>query len=277
MDGAGQDISYLEVPGIWVLANNKPLWIPHLRRPYMKRQRLVEQVYEASLHCTCSAYARCMQRRGLAAQPQARQCTFSTFASAPQLRKTSTSMPPLPPQPVTRTATPPAPSVKAEPVKVELSPRTSPKVPARAAPRQTAASAAGLPPKPQMSQAPTGLASLPPKPEVDPPPPPSSMTRSTIPYAPKFRRTPASSVLIPLSPAEMERYRNFPGGVGTMLLRKRKREDAGVKRDASVKLEEDGDEDKRKRRKTGDVAVVVKHCESARCLRMFAFVLTAGR
>ena len=117
---------------------------------------------------------------------------------------------------------------------------------------------------------------MPPKPEVDPPPP-FPIRRSAIPYAPKYRRTPASSVLVPLSPAEMERYRNFPGGVGTMLLRKRKREDAGVKRDASVKLEEDGDEDKRKRRKTGNVAVVVEHCESARCLRICAFVLTAGR
>lgn len=114
-----------------------------------------------------------------------------------------------------------------------------------------------------MSQAPTGLASLPPKPEVDPPSP-FPIRRSAIPYAPKFRRTPASSVLVPLSPAEMERYRNFPGGVGTMLLRKRKREDADVKRDRSVKPEDDdGDEERRKRRKTGDVAVVVEHCECA--------------
>ena len=181
--------------------------------------------------------------------------------SAAQPRKTSTSMPP-PPQPVSYPTTPPAPSpVKAEPLKVGSSPRSSPKVPARAPPRPSAASAAGLPPKPQMLQAPTGLASLPPKPEVSPPPP-FPVGRSTIPYAPKFRRTPASSVLIPLSPAEMERYRNFPGGVGTMLLRKRKREDADVKHDRSVKPEDDGDnEEQRKRRKTGDVAVVVEHCE----------------
>ncbi|KZT74131.1 hypothetical protein DAEQUDRAFT_702380 [Daedalea quercina L-15889] len=167
----------------------------------------------------------------------------STSTSLPQ-RNASASMPP-PLQPATRLATPPLPKTE--------SPQ-SPKVSARA-PRPTAASLPGLPPKPPV---PTGLASLPPKPEVDPPPP-FPIKRSSVPYAPKFRRTPASSVLVPLSPAEMERYRNFPGGVGTMLLRKRKREDGDLKRDRSVKPEEDDDEERRKRRRTGDVAVVVEH------------------
>ena len=62
-----------------------------------------------------------------------------------------------------------------------------------------------------------------------------------------------------------------------MLLRKRKREDADVKRDRSVKPEDDGDdEERRKRRKTGDVAVVVEHCERASCMSALLF-LTARR
>ncbi|TFY52973.1 hypothetical protein EVJ58_g9712 [Rhodofomes roseus] len=45
-----------------------------------------------------------------------------------------------------------------------------------------------------------------------------------------------------------------------MLLRKRKREDGDVKRERSVKLEDSADdEERRKRRKTGDVDVVVEH------------------
>ena len=55
-----------------------------------------------------------------------------------------------------------------------------------------------------------------------PSPPPSQPRRSAIPYAPR-RVTPAHSVLVPLSPAEMERYRNYSGGVGAMVLRKQKR------------------------------------------------------
>ncbi|KAF9815455.1 hypothetical protein IEO21_04626 [Rhodonia placenta] len=70
--------------------------------------------------------------------------------------------------------------------------------------------------------------------------------RSTTPYAPKNRRTPAHSVLTPLSPAEMERYRNYPGGVGTMLLRKRKREREMQRRP-------------KRERKVGDVGLVVEH------------------
>ncbi|KAH9930908.1 mRNA capping enzyme-domain-containing protein [Fomitopsis serialis] len=175
----------------------------------------------------------------------------STATTPASQRKASAAMPP-PLQPASHPATPPPPK--------PASPR-SPRIIARPAPRQVPAPAPApaptLPPKPS---APTGLASLPPKPEVDPPPP-FAIRRSAIPYAPKFRRTPASSVLVPLSPAEMERYRNFPGGVGTMLLRKRRREDGGeLKRERSVKLEENGDEEeRRKRRRVGDVDVVVEH------------------
>ncbi|KAI0781330.1 mRNA capping enzyme-domain-containing protein [Trametes elegans] len=96
------------------------------------------------------------------------------------------------------------------------------------------------------------------------PPPPSSVKRSAIPYAPR-RTTPATSVLIPLSPAEMDRYRNYTGGVGTTILRKQKRIE-NLLGDGPPKRERDDDDDEdgskegpRKKRRTGDVAVVVEH------------------
>ena len=98
-----------------------------------------------------------------------------------------------------------------------------------------------------------------------PSPPPSQLRRSAIPYAPR-RITPAGSVLVPLSPAEMERYRNYSGGVGTMILRKQKRVenllgDGLGKRERSP----DSEEGPRKKRRSGDVAVVVEHCASRPC------------
>lgn len=65
----------------------------------------------------------------------------------------------------------------------------------------------------------------------------------------------------------MERYRNYPGGVGTMLLRKRKREremQRRPKRESSVGANGDvrDEDDERpvvKRRKVGDVGLVVEH------------------
>ena len=87
------------------------------------------------------------------------------------------------------------------------------------------------------------------------------MKRSAVPYAPR-RITPAGSVLIPLSPAEMEKYRNYSGGVGTMILRKKKRVenllgDGPAKREREDPESEEGP---RKKRRSGDVAVVVEHC-----------------
>ena len=90
-------------------------------------------------------------------------------------------------------------------------------------------------------------------------------------------------MLVPLSPAEIERYRRYTGGVGTVVLRKRKRvEDllggAGAgfdgdgagdgaggapKRGAGLGPDEGNGKDDgapRKKRRTGDVAVVVEHC-----------------
>ena len=96
------------------------------------------------------------------------------------------------------------------------------------------------------------------------------MKRSAVPYAPR-RITPAGSVRIPLSPAEMDRYRNYSGGVGTMILRKQKRVenllgDGVVKRERE---EPESEDTPRKKRRSGDVAVVVEHCTSRRCRGFF--------
>ncbi|KAI0075824.1 hypothetical protein K474DRAFT_1357328 [Panus rudis PR-1116 ss-1] len=103
------------------------------------------------------------------------------------------------------------------------------------------------PPTPSPKSSPTSISRrLPPKP-ADMPPPPVPV-RSTVPYAPRKRITPPSSVLVPLSPAELQWYKNFPGGIGTQILRsKRKR---GREGEAP-----DGPPTKRSR----DVGLVVEH------------------
>jgi mRNA (guanine-N7-)-methyltransferase len=70
---------------------------------------------------------------------------------------------------------------------------------------------------------------------------------STIPYNPR-RITPAGSVLIPLSQAEIEMYRNYRG-IGTQKLSKRKRTTDEPDPQPVKKL-------------TGDAGVVVEHCQS---------------
>ncbi|KZT09419.1 uncharacterized protein LAESUDRAFT_722386 [Laetiporus sulphureus 93-53] len=178
----------------------------------------------------------------------------------------------------------------ASPASSELKQRAKPSSSPISAPRTPI-----LPPKPSLNPSSSmsfnsslpSASSLPPKPDrpegTDAGPPSSNMftiKRSKVPYNPINRRTPAGSVLVPLSSTEMERYRNFPGGVGTMILRKRKREDAekgtspGVKKDHadvdwargrgemtsqkrdSEDMEDDG---RKKRRRTGDVGLVVEH------------------
>ncbi|CAL1703804.1 unnamed protein product [Somion occarium] len=89
---------------------------------------------------------------------------------------------------------------------------------------------------------------LPPKPVAMPPPP--VPPRSTIPYAPRKRITPATSVLVPLTSSEMDWYRNYPGGIGTQILRsstKRKR------------LEEADEEGLPPHKRSRDVGLVVSH------------------
>lgn len=66
----------------------------------------------------------------------------------------------------------------------------------------------------------------------------------------------------------MERYRNYTGGAGTMILRKQKRVenllgDGLGKRERSP--EASSEESPRKKRRSGDVAVVVEHCMSRSC------------
>lgn len=86
---------------------------------------------------------------------------------------------------------------------------------------------------------------------ISPPtmPPPSSQL-STIPYNPRNRKTPASSVLVPMTPQEMEFYRQHRG-IGTQILvSKRKRERSKSPDNAHVK------------RHAGDVGKVIDHCQS---------------
>ncbi|KAI0933671.1 hypothetical protein AcV5_005759 [Taiwanofungus camphoratus] len=167
----------------------------------------------------------------------------------PQRSTVSPAMPPPPaPQP------PRSPSLQPSPASVSTATLSSTSPQPHSA-RSTPARSPVSGPPPRSTATPT-----------DSPAPAEAGTKtSSVPYAPR-RRTPATSVLIPLSPAEMEKYRHFQGGVGTMLLRKRKREQqggwAGMKRDERDRAwgdEEEEEEGVRKRRKTGDVGLVVEH------------------
>ncbi|KAI0350092.1 hypothetical protein OH77DRAFT_1102371 [Trametes cingulata] len=178
--------------------------------------------------------------------PQPSQAQMQTQAQTQTQRPTR---PASPSAPVASLATP-APARTASPSTQRQPP-----------PRQRTSSGNGVPQHKEPSSLPPPASSLPPKPM---PPPPSSFKRSAIPYAPR-RITPASSVLIPLSPAEMERYRNYTGGVGTMILRKQRRVENLLGDGPPVakrEREEDGaasEESPRKKRRSGDVAVVVEH------------------
>ncbi|TFY69279.1 hypothetical protein EVG20_g3228 [Dentipellis fragilis] len=78
-------------------------------------------------------------------------------------------------------------------------------------------------------------------------PPPQT---KPIPYNP-HRRTPASSVLVPLSPQEMQMYRDQIGA-GTMRLSKRKRAEVDER-------DNDMDEQRRNAKRSRDVGLVVEH------------------
>ena len=85
-------------------------------------------------------------------------------------------------------------------------------------------------------------------PDIPQPTPPATLP---IPYNPRNRRTPAGSVLIPMTPKEMEMYRSYRG-VGTqMLLSKRKRD-----RSTSP----DNLPQPAAKRHAGDVGRVIEHC-----------------
>lgn len=81
--------------------------------------------------------------------------------------------------------------------------------------------------------------------------PPPPLPRSTLPYSPRERITPASSVLVPMSQTEMDMYKNYRG-IGSSKLTKRKR----------AQSNEPDDRDQPPTKKlAGDVGVVVQHCE----------------
>ncbi|KAG5728363.1 mRNA cap guanine-N7 methyltransferase [Termitomyces sp. T112] len=88
---------------------------------------------------------------------------------------------------------------------------------------------------------------------MPPPPPPAS---SSIPYAPRARITPPTSVMIPLSPAEMETYRDYRfrgrGAIQITQAKKRRRNDG---------FYPDPDQPPQKKM-AGDVGVVVDHYNS---------------
>lgn len=81
---------------------------------------------------------------------------------------------------------------------------------------------------------------------------------STIPYNPRNRKTPAGSVLVPMTPHEMEFYRHYRGAGSQLLLSKRKRERTKSPDNAPPV-----------KRHAGDVGKVINHCKSlmrfARC------------
>lgn len=79
------------------------------------------------------------------------------------------------------------------------------------------------------------------------PPPAFTHSRSSVPYAPRNRITPPASVLVPLTREEIEKYKNFTGGLGTQML-KRKRKDSDA---------EEGDDRPVKRNR--DVTIVAEH------------------
>jgi len=74
---------------------------------------------------------------------------------------------------------------------------------------------------------------------------------STLPYNPTKRVTKPESVLIPLTPAEIEHYRNFRGEGVARLTAKRKR---------AASDEPDPVDSRPSKRHTSDVGVVVEHC-----------------
>ncbi|KAJ3484219.1 hypothetical protein NLI96_g5781 [Meripilus lineatus] len=99
----------------------------------------------------------------------------------------------------------------------------------------------------------TPSANLPPKPVQPLPPAPPPYARSSIPYAPRNRRTPAASVLVPLSSAEWERYQNYPGGIGSQILKSHNRKRKFRERD------DPEDDDRPPFKRAGDVGLVVDH------------------
>lgn len=107
--------------------------------------------------------------------------------------------------------------------------------------RQTSSPSMPPPPAPQLS------ANTVPIPKPSPSPTPAPM-KSSIPYRPTKRLTPAGAVLKPLTPEEIEMYRSFQGQGARRLSMKRKR---------SRSEESDAPPLKKFH---GDVRVIAQHC-----------------
>jgi mRNA (guanine-N7-)-methyltransferase len=95
-------------------------------------------------------------------------------------------------------------------------------------------------------------------PPPPPPPPPPHQPQSTVPYNPKVRMTPPTSVLKPMSPTEMEMYKDYRfRGRGAIQIA------SGVKRKRSEEPPESAVDQPPTKKLAGDVGVVVDHCESS--------------
>ncbi|KAF8638517.1 hypothetical protein AX16_010499 [Volvariella volvacea WC 439] len=90
------------------------------------------------------------------------------------------------------------------------------------------------------------------KPMQQPSPPPR-VIKQAIPYQPKHRITPAGSVLIPMTPEEQERYRDFRGEGSQKLMMKRKR---GRSNDSDDRNQPPT------KKQAGDVNVIMEHYNS---------------
>ncbi|KAG6885072.1 hypothetical protein C0993_006151 [Termitomyces sp. T159_Od127] len=98
------------------------------------------------------------------------------------------------------------------------------------------------------------IATRPAQSSMPPPPPPAS---SSIPYAPRVRITPPTSVMVPLSSSEMETYRDYRyRGRGTTQISQAK------KRRRNEEPYPDTDQPPPKKKLAGDVGVVVDHYNS---------------
>jgi mRNA (guanine-N7-)-methyltransferase len=88
------------------------------------------------------------------------------------------------------------------------------------------------------------------------PPLPPPLPQSTIPYNPKVRMTPPTSVMIPLSPEEVEMYKDnrYRGRGATQIARSAKRKRSEEPPESEV-------DHPPTKRLAGDVGVVVNHCE----------------
>ncbi|KAG5639614.1 hypothetical protein H0H81_010816 [Sphagnurus paluster] len=88
-------------------------------------------------------------------------------------------------------------------------------------------------------------------PSMPPPPPPPA--QSTVPYNPRVRITPPTSVMIPLSPAELETFKDY---------RYRGRGSAQLANTKKRKLSEEPPDQPPAKKLAGDVGVVVEHYNS---------------